>query len=375
MSCLAFLPWATIDAPTTISGIHLEPIFLPLPDGRPGAIEEAGGTVAQSPVLDVLAPYEVYPERRINSATLLRHEGKSLIDDLTDEEMEEIFAFNEALAFSALAGREYFFYTGYINRDSFSCVIQKFTQSGGIAVQTRRRDGTTTSFMPAGTYTIRREEHIKETTFTADAKLVAAVREAMEDESVFQAIQLFNDSNTDRSGVRQAQELVSIVSAFQQLLEIPGGKPSDTIREFREALSKQPQGKTKLGPRRAAKLKGRDAVRDTWMHDLCALRGSVGHGHAHKKYDSAWTPAEHLLLAAYIFPLLVKLQLVERKLYELTDDDRLQLFSLDYYLAADDDLLGGVVGEHGIVTKYNWNIVGNEARRDYRMARALAAAS
>lgn len=51
------------------------------------------------------------------------------------------------------------------------------------------------------------------------------------------------------------------------------------------------------------------------------------------------------------------------------------MFALDYYLAADDDLLGRVRGEHGVVTKYNWNTVGNEAREDFRIARAIAAVS
>ena len=74
----------------------------------------------------MLAPYQDPFGRQIPSATLLRLEGKELTADLTDEEMGDIFTFDEALAFSELSEREFFTYAKYFNRDSFMCVVQKF---------------------------------------------------------------------------------------------------------------------------------------------------------------------------------------------------------------------------------------------------------
>lgn len=75
-----------------------------------------------------------------------------------------------------------------------------------------------------------------------------------------------------------------------------------------------------LLPKMLAKGK---SVREAWLADAYVLRSQYGHGHVGEpQYKSAWAPEEHLLLAAYVFPLTVKAVLDAGGYYQWTEDDK-----------------------------------------------------
>jgi hypothetical protein len=60
------------------------------------------------------------------------------------------------------------------------------------------------------------------------------------------------------------------------------------------------------------------------------------HGRREEAYAAIWSRDDHLLLAAFVFPLVAKLRLREMGLYELTTYDEDKLHAIDFLIAAKD---------------------------------------
>jgi hypothetical protein len=59
-----------------------------------------------------------------------------------------------------------------------------------------------------------------------------------------------------------------------------------------------------------------------WAKELYEERNVFSHHRRHKDVATNWTPQQHLVLAAYAYPLTVKLLLERDNAYKLTSDDR-----------------------------------------------------
>jgi UDP-2,3-diacylglucosamine pyrophosphatase LpxH len=73
-----------------------------------------------------------------------------------------------------------------------------------------------------------------------------------------------------------------------------------------------------------------------WIAELYKLRGMIVHGNDLDRVEFGWHIFEHLVMAAYVFPLLVKLLLQRDGLYEITDDDRDHCYAVDWLLSSND---------------------------------------
>lgn len=363
MGTLSFFPWMTVTKPYQVGECSLVPVSIQ----RNGALTGDVDAGAAQDVLRVLAPYRMPPNVPLRSATLIRMPGKTVTEDLDNDDIADVFALGEAVAFVGLSARCFFDYGGYNNRDSFTAIVQKFDRvSGGAALRHRRRDGGVLGYWPEQFFKVVKEPHVEKAEhFTLDAEFATAVHRAMLDDEQFdRAVRSFNEANTDRPSLTEVQELISTVSAFQQFLDVPGGNVKETRDKFLAAMATVPVGA--VAPSNAAvaaKLPKHNGLRDTWMADLCNLRGSVGHGHRVDRYPALWTPKHHLLLAAHVFPLLVKLQLSAKGALKLTNDDKFGLAIFDRLLAAD-DVLGAKRDEHGVADSYSWNEVWSSGLRD-----------
>ncbi|MFY0575859.1 hypothetical protein ACN28S_17180 [Cystobacter fuscus] len=304
----------------------------------------------------ILSSYRDPHDQPIASATLMRLANQRWSTDLTDGEVERVFGLTEALAFSGLAEREFFTHFGYNNRDSFAGIVQRFLPGGtaGASLRSRRRDGETHSYWPADVLRVRREPHIVELRNHDITELTAQIFNTMEaDEDFDLAIRAFNDANTDRAAMSQTHELISTVSAFQKLLGIRGGDVAKTTRSFADALARVPIAEVIPKKPRSAELAARrGGLREAWIHDMATMRGSVAHGNRQDTYPSVWSAQEHLLLAAFIFPRLVKLQLSARG-YNLSQKDRLELGLFDHYLACE-NVLAPANELDGVPTSHVW---------------------
>jgi hypothetical protein len=337
MSALAFFPWLRLDELIEVGGFQLLPYER---HERP-----AGPRTPTQDALDaVLAAYREHRGSPVEHATLLRHPEHGITDDLAVEERAELFAFAELLAFCGLARRQ-FFGSGmfYANRDDYALVIQNFVDPrDGVGITTRRRDGVMNSFLTAGLYELRRPLHgSPNPRIRIEVELLRALLQAQGAANWtrrYDSILAFNRSNTDSDQVVEEAEVVLGVAAFQRLLDCRTTNVGDLAHAF--AVQFEPRHAVPLpDPMRPGCQTDRRPVREVWMRSFYAVRGPVAHARSADAVPSPWTLREHLLLCAYAFPLLVKLNLAASGEYSLTDSDR---FDVDVFelLAGTPDLLG-----------------------------------
>lgn len=318
MSMLVFLPWAETHEQLAVGAYTLVPY-------KRG--EKPGGE--QQPEIDlILSPY-LASGRPVSAALLIRVGNHGLLDDLSDDERSELFSFGELLAFAGLACREHFGHFDYVNRDTFSMIIQSFTaSSGGVAVQARRRDGSTLNYIKRDQYKVPKPEHV---THNGPVKIAADLLESllkardMDSWHLFhEAIFSYSRGNTDSDAVTEQAETVMMVGAFERLLDCRHGNENELAQRF----SSEWKAARSVVPETCERIPERDrsrTIREGWIRDFFRYRNHLSHGRRASAVPQIWTLEEHLLLGAYAFPLLVKQMLAASDLYKLSDNDQIDI--------------------------------------------------
>lgn len=328
------MPWFTIPDRVSLGSLHL------LPYHR-GASPSDGDE--QANIDAVLEPYTVHGGRPIESATILTLGDRGIVDDFADSGMDDLFRFGELIAFAGLSARQFFRQLRYTGRDDFRLLVQSFEDPRrGALVQTRRRDGATNLHYSRGNYRVPCPPHVGAAARDLDLPLLAGLMDSQEEEDwprVFQAVLLFNESNTDREYMPDAAEMVLCFAALEQLLDIQA-KPSalagrfEEIWEPSEPLDKEEWTLPTAHASQRARLASAPSLRYAWIEDMGIARGSLAHGHEPGAFPSIWSPQEHLLLAAFVFPRLIKLHLAHRGRYKMTERDLSEIDALEDLLNA-----------------------------------------
>ncbi len=349
MGMLAFFPWLTIEEPIEVGRFRLVPF-------ERGQAPGGAGTVEQALIDGVLAPFLDRPSRPVNVATIARLGGRAYTADLDEEERNELFVFSQVTAFAGLAAREYCNVgtARYCNASDFSFLIQGFRdEPNGTVFTVRRRDGATTVRVTADAYQVLAPP---QRSFTGpiriDTPLVQGflgARGAPLWNRLFEAIGPFLRANTDSADVAEQTEVVDMVGAFERVLGVWSAKKlrRELERHFRPSEGISPSAAPRIPPER----QDGPSVRHFWMGDLYALRNAHAHGDQAAPATQVWDRAEHLLLAAYAFPLLVKSLLHEEGFYALTDDDREAIDLFEWRARAAGHLLEAEDGHRDV----RWN--------------------
>lgn len=116
----------------------------------------------------------------------------------------------------------------------------------------------------------------------------------------------------------------------------------------------------------ADKMKELSEVREIWLRDLCNLRGNVAHGKIGEAYKPIWSIRNHLLLASYAFPLVLKSFLATKGVYTLTPEDQ---FDIDVFeqLACEEHF-----SDLPEDRSHPWNIMRVNAWREQQLAELAA---
>ncbi|MDO8502759.1 MAG: hypothetical protein Q7S20_13030 [Gemmatimonadaceae bacterium] len=277
------------------------------------------------------------------STPLLRHDDSSFTHDLTDQQVTDYFDFRTRLAFAILSEREFFTHR-YVNSDNARLTIQAFTseRAGGAAVTSRRRDGSSTTLIPKGRLDVRRPEHVSgscELPRDLDQELLHALEAAAKEGDVnwfpfSDALRLFVGGNTDSPDISQHTELIDIVSAFSRLSG--AWDQRGTVEGFLAAFRPETEpdrryfGGVASNKALSTAMRSGKSIREVWLGDAYVLRSQYGHGHVEAPpYSAIWTTREHLLLAAFAFPLFAKGVLAKAGYYELTADDVAKVEAFD----------------------------------------------
>ncbi len=328
MGMIAFFPWVTLETQENHGAFRL----LPYQRGRSPAGPD---TTLQRTIDAVLLPYCTRPGSPIRGAVILTHEGRpDYTSDLTEDDIADYFVFADSLAFCALAART-FFDTSYVNRDCYRPVIQAFrADSRSVAVESRRRDGSTINLHPAGTFTELKPYHVTITAVKLDQALLQGLlmaRATRAWDRYYEAIANFDLANTDSPQVPVHTEAVLLIGALQRVLNCHSSDVNELCERFHDLFkpstlrSPDTCGSSSPDPGVTARFQRGPSVGDGWLRDFCALRGNLAHGRLTPVYPSIWNVHEHLLLSAFLFPLVVKLMLEREGLYALSETDRVDI--------------------------------------------------
>ncbi|MBI2094928.1 MAG: hypothetical protein HYT89_02035 [Candidatus Omnitrophica bacterium] len=366
MSCLAFFPWLEVKSRIQFGDLALTPF-------ERNKSPFGAGSPDQSTCDGVLEPYHD-GKHPVQKATLLEH-GGVFFGDVSQEAAGEYFVFRDIVACSSLGKREFFgFGFPYWNSGHFEMVIQNFVDPhGSIAVTSRRRDGKTTHHMTREDYFFRRPFQVSANVgIDFDRNLVTALLAAKDKSPVwheyYDAISNFNQANTDSDQRTEAEEAVMLIGAFQRLLRCTASGEDDLTARLTKVLNPfihlEIENCEKIQNFTHYKVKA-STVTEAWISDFFKLRGENAHGKRLPRGPLVWASMEHLLLASFLFPHLLKLQLQEDGYYKLTDDDEADLMAFEPLLAA--KCLEKTADGKGWI----WSEVFRKVRSDYLLKKCM----
>ncbi len=156
---------------------------------------------------------------------------------------------------------------------------------------------------------------------------------------IVDSLAYFMLANTDDNASTYAVEAVQLEWAIEHLLNPKSGQKGfakkvtsvlgDMVRELASA-SKRANGRWTASAEENSCL----IIRE-WANEFYFLRNKITHGDDLALYEWRWGVWEHCVFAAWLYPLLVKLLLVENGDYELTDDDIASLHSVGKLLSTE----------------------------------------
>lgn len=323
---LAFFPWLSLDNSVQVGNWELIPV----------STRGLGDSEGDQNLKQVLKPYHQSASVPIREAVLLKRKDKGLFDVLSNEERSDYFLIGEILAFCAVARREFFSHgRTYTNSSSYALTIQGFTTgSDGIAVESRRRDGSNLNYIP-GKYNLIIKPHFAITEeMQFDDALTVALLAAQEHDfwgNLHESIFCYLRANSDDAQTQQQAELMFAMGAFERLFDIGNGNcglTADAFVNIMKTVLIEEERPQDIG-RQLGRLARYPSTREAWLRDFCTCRGDMAHGRTKQSYQSIWSPQEHLLLSANIFPIALKAVLESLGFYKLTDTDRRELFYFD----------------------------------------------
>jgi len=364
MPLLQLMPWCPIEKKYEVGEISILPYS---GDEEAEGLDEQTIRVANT----VLARYKRLSGNPVSKAALIQYQGHSVLDELSEDELENTRECVELACFSGLAMRSYFTPFGpYCNTDCFRLFGRGFREEKDfkfLGTMTRRRDGHTgdTRLSLETVFTVpEHADGIKEVTF--DEELLAALvalRESSDPDTWGRwenAISCFNQANTDSWTMRYHVEWVLLCSALEHLLEAKSDY-RDVAQKLTDAI--RPQNvllacNAKRNPGNC----GDKQLCYEWMREFYRVRGDFAHGKLVTKQPMAWDkPLEHLFLASVAFPLLVRSLLADKCSYELTREDKTQIEAFERF--ADEDFLNDPPNCRGSGDSW-WSRIQQEAMLD-----------
>jgi hypothetical protein len=142
---------------------------------------------------------------------------------------------------------------------------------------------------------------------------------------LYEAVNASNLANTDSESVPPAMELVLLHGAFERALDADSNY-NDFVLQLGGVL--QPKQRVTCRTRGAIQPKPKrneTFVLEAWARDFCVSRGSVAHGRHYAAAKPTWSLRNHLLLATYLLPLVLKRVLAKSGMTRMTEFDVAQI--------------------------------------------------
>jgi len=379
-SLFAFLPWLRLKKPHIIAGVE----FVPMRDDAGVTAPVLVGSI--DPLTKVLSGYIDRKGEPIDNCVVATIPGRGW--NLRDDDFETVEWASSLLFLATLASNDYFPRWGgpYVNSTSFRVVWQRFSGVPTyIALTSRRRDGRhwdggykhgEVKFSLPLQCSLREPVRVDETFLNAldqgNALSCKTIRQ------LHYALPFLGLANTDDDLITEVAEAILMGSAFEQLLQ-SDASAYKLARKFGVLFGScgnvtvEVAKKARPGIEIDASTPERVAaqpkwwVHRKWMEELYDLRSKSVHEGTAGGRSWGWTPFEHLIMAAWAFPIAVKLLLQRDGHYSFSEDDTCRCLAVDKLLAATawgEEIEGGT-GPH------RWHEIVSSTAEDYKFDKTI----
>lgn len=349
MPMVSFLPWFKVQQRQNVNGIDL----LPYP----------ATTITYPPdVPAILANYLEKNGRPIREATIIQMPGRNITDDLNNPEMELLNKLRNSLSIAGISTRRIGTHD-YVNSENFEIVTQSYPSFPiqHVSISSRMRGGSLWNGFPVNLFRSSCPQHVStKNNYTLDLNFAIAVMNSIMPTNpngswrrFDDSVEGFNFANTDHGRISNFSEFVLMCGAIERLLNCNGKLQTfknKICHELKSVPSQPVTGCSKALPA-LVPVPGQNIndpyfvfigcsnLREIWATDFYKLRNKYAHGDRGPSYQPIWNTEEHLALAAFLFPLLLKIKLVKLNLYTMTLRDLTDFWSFDYLLSRNDLLI------------------------------------
>lgn len=281
--------------------------------------------------------------------TIMVDTGRELFGSLDEEAREHHVAAVTLLTMALIGENQYFHNGNYVNSSMTEVHFQNFSVGEDmVAFTSRRRDGSHTDMgycfndvtitTPPACRPRGGCSGVPSPWLDALASVLSGGTPL--DRLILEAANLFGQANTDSPSVLVSTELVALANAFDRIFPRDDGgyelcsRLSCVLDAWTTMTVK---ASNRLASKKVAASKIYGQYKDIedwklvrfWMFELYRLRSDYVHGNDLKRHRWGWDAGEHLLLGAYVFPLLIKVLLVNEGRYELSDKDTGRINAID----------------------------------------------
>jgi hypothetical protein len=254
---------------------------------------------------------------------------------------------NKILTLACLSEQRFFMghFSPHMNATVFRIVSQGISAgSNDIALTySRRGNSLTVGGRTFGNTVFQQPPQIEGTTCeTINLRLAKALQKARRSgspvwEQVAASLEFFLLGHAEAPELGWDTCVMISAMAFEQLLE-PKGQGALALAEAFAKLWGPHAGKTMAQAQRVETDPKWQAIQEPWpihqkwMKELFEARNSRAHRGAVSDFSVNWPDWQHIVIAAFVYPLVVKLRLAGAGFYALSDEERGACEALDHLL-------------------------------------------
>jgi len=344
---LALLPWLNLEKEVTAGDVTFAPCY------RDGNVHHVLQPVEEQ-LKELLAFFRDPKDDPVRTGTFAFLAPCNFA--LGEDQVERVGSLAPLLLLACFAENQYFCSIGpYVNSAAFALYLGTLPFSGVASFEIRRRDG----MLPYCSYTSEMfrfalPPQCDDLSPRCDEVFLRAMVSAMDRNSpalerTESALPFFAMANTDASSASPGSELMMLVAAYERLLGPSSGSKIGFSQSVGQLLGPFGNKKTVEDARKAGRpvdprmCPGKEdelsaaPVHQGWAYDLYQARSEATHHKPQKVGTSrGWSPFEHLVMGAVLFPLLVKLLLKDGDFCQLAPRDVYRLRAVDRILIEQD---------------------------------------
>lgn len=328
MAILIFTPWYDVHDPVTIGRYNLCSFDTIRTMAALGTLDQEAKIILRSYAPQPFTP-SMPREVLIKKATLI------LINS-GDYDPDEIEVLQYVISFSGLCDRQFTDGTRYLCSDNFKIVVQNYPQPipnpFDPAITTYKKDGTVTQAFSANIFRQIKPWHITNQNIPGNVHFRLIFNEPVAQclwsfysatgnkqdvwmSNIFPSLFSFHQANTD--GHSQQMDCIYSEAAIEKLFLGSGHseqKLVDAILAFFvsknvifEPITTTNRNWTSVTYKLNRVQTPSATIFEAWIRELVRLRNRYAHGGHQAQMPLVWSLWEHLFLASFIYPLLLKL--------------------------------------------------------------------